>query len=140
MRTYGLPSFLLLLLASVITAACGSPSSSRFLQSVTVSPASADAQNYPNGQVTFTATGYYSMQPSPVNPLTTQWGVCFQDAETTAVTINPKTGTAQCIAGSAGTYTIFTLNVGGPSGSTCNVTSACGGGCFITGTAQLTCP
>jgi hypothetical protein len=40
--------------------------SSRQLQSVTLSPVSADAQNFPNGQVSFTATGSFSKAPSPV--------------------------------------------------------------------------
>jgi len=40
--------------AAWIALACGS---SHELQSITVSPASADAQNYPDGEVPFVATG-----------------------------------------------------------------------------------
>jgi hypothetical protein len=139
MKTYGLPMFFLLVLA-IIAVACGSQPSARVLKSVTVTPASADAQDYPNGQVTFTATGYYNNQPSPVTPLSTSWGVCYQGAITTGATITEQSGVAQCAAGSVGTYTIFTLNPGGPDGGTCNITTACGGGCFLTATANLTCP
>jgi hypothetical protein len=37
----------------------------RRLQSVSLSPASADAQDFPNGQVPFAATGTFSKAPSP---------------------------------------------------------------------------
>src|ERR1700686_141993 len=102
---------LLLILAAAITLACGSsPSADRLLQSVTVAPATADAQDYPNGQVPFTATGFYTAKPTPVTPLTTSWSACYQGATTTGVSIDPNTGVAQCAAGSAGTYTVFTAN------------------------------
>jgi hypothetical protein len=41
-------------------------SSSRQLQSVSLTPASADAQNFPNGQVPFVANGTFNNPPSPV--------------------------------------------------------------------------
>jgi hypothetical protein len=132
-------SFLLLCIAA-ITLACGTSSSgSRMLESVSVSPATADAQNYPGGQVPFVATGFYTTNPSTVTPLATVWGACYQEASTTDVLIDLQTGTATCKAGAMGTYTVFTSNTGGMHGG-CNITSACGGGCFVTGTAQLTCP
>jgi hypothetical protein len=141
MGRYGLPFFfLLLVLAAAITLACGSPSSpERLLQSVTVSPATADAQSYPGGEVQFTATGYYNTRPSPVTPLATYWPACYQGASTTGVLVDQDTGVAQCAAGSVGTYTVFTENYSNSHGG-CLGTSACGGGCFVTGTAQLTCP
>jgi|SRR5579859_1877394 len=141
MRNYRLPFFfLLLILVAAITLACGSASSSnRLLQSVTVSPTTADAQDFPNGQVQFTATGFYTAKPSPVTPLSTSWGACFQGATTTGVLIDSNTGVAHCAAGAVGTYTVFTENFAAASGG-CGATTACGDGCFITGTAQLTCP
>jgi hypothetical protein len=46
---------------------------------------------------------------------------------------------ARCTAQTTpGTYTIFTENR--PSNTSCSMTTSCGGGCFITGTAKLTCP
>ena len=53
---------LLLLTLLIITLACGS---SRMLQSVSVMPAVANAQNFPSGKVPFTATGTFSKPPSP---------------------------------------------------------------------------
>jgi hypothetical protein len=52
MRKYGLSVFFLAVLAIAITLACGS--SPRVLQSVNLSPLTADAQDSP---VQFTATG-----------------------------------------------------------------------------------
>jgi hypothetical protein len=128
----------LLLCSAAITLACGT-SGARMLQSVSVSPATADAQNYPGGQVPFVATGFYTTNPATVTPLATEWGACYQQASTTDVLVDSHTGIASCKAGAVGTYTVFTSNTGGANGG-CNVTTACGGGCFITGTAQLTCP
>lgn len=55
--------FSLLILAAAITLACASslqPLSQHLLESVSVSPATADAKDYPDGQVPFTATGYFN--------------------------------------------------------------------------------
>jgi hypothetical protein len=51
------------------------------LQSVTLSPASANAQDFANGQVPFAATGTFSKPPSP-QPLTSNdvsWCVGVSD-------------------------------------------------------------
>jgi hypothetical protein len=68
------PQFLFLLLVTVatITLACGS---SPQLKSVSVSPASANASDYPNGQVQFTAVGYYAGSSSPVS-VSPEWTAC----------------------------------------------------------------
>src|SRR5215472_193839 len=44
---------------------CGStnPNTGRVLTSITITPPTSDAQNSPNGQVTFTATGTFSLPP-----------------------------------------------------------------------------
>lgn len=52
--------FLVLLLLAAI--ACGD---GRTLQTVALSPTSADARNFPNGQVQFAATGTFTQPPSP---------------------------------------------------------------------------
>lgn len=146
MKCYGLPFFSLLpfffliVLATAITLACGSSSGPRIIQSVTVSPVSADAQSYPDGLVPFTAAGYYSGPPSPVSPVAATWGACAQDGSTTTAITVSTGGAAQCTAGSTGTYTVWAF-VLKPGGATCNLITACGGGCGrVTGTAQLTCP
>jgi len=145
MRRYGLPfSCFLFLLAIAIVLACGSPAmpanTTGILESVTISPATADAQNYPLGLVPFVATGYYSTPPSPVTPLTATWGTCYQGNPTSGVSVS-KSGVAECAAGSVGTYTVWAF---APNGSTLPcplIVNACGGGgCQVTGTAQLTCP
>ena len=66
----------LLALVASIELACGSGSYK--IQSITVSPATADAQNYPNGQVPFVATGYYNSAPGTVTPLQANWGAALR--------------------------------------------------------------
>jgi hypothetical protein len=130
---------LLLVLAASITLACGS-SASRTLQTVTISPASADAQSYPAGLVPFTATGAYTAPPSPVTPLTATWGTCTQAGNGTSEISVSANGVAQCASGAVGTFTVWAFDLNA-TGATCNVITACGGGCGrVTGTAQLTCP
>lgn len=129
------PRFLSLLLVALaaIALACGSQSMGRGLQSVTISPTSAQSQ------AQFTATGFFNVPPSPVVPLSVTWGACYQNEPTTEVSVS-NAGFAQCGAGASGTYTVwgFGMNSTGP---VCNVINACGGGCGrVTGTAQLTCP
>jgi hypothetical protein len=135
MRNFG-PQFFffLLLVAAAITLACGSSSpSTRELQTVTISPTSADSQ------AQFSAIGDFSKPPSPVSPLTASWGACYQNAPTTEVTVS-STGFAQCTSGATGTYTVWAYGVNA-QGAVCNVITSCGGGCGrVTGTAQLTCP
>ncbi len=139
MRKYGLSVFFLAILAIAITLACGS--SPRILQSVSLSPATADAQGSP---VQFTATGYFNEQPSTVNQLTASWGACFQNQPTTVVSVSTD-GLAQCAAGAVGTYTVWAwAERGGDSCGPADPIPAnpCGGAgeCQVTGTAQLTCP
>jgi hypothetical protein len=121
------------------TALCGlnvssGPNQSGSLQSVTVCPATADAKNYTSGLVPFTAIGFYDTQPSPVAPLKGFWGACSQQTPTNDVTIS-SSGVAQCAAGATGTYSVFAAEPG-----VCDAITACGGGCQITGYAQLSCP
>ena len=104
--------FFLLPLPTLGIVGCGS---SRQLQSVTLSPASADAQNFPNGQVSFTATGTFSKKPSPQ-------------------TLTSK-GLAQCLPGFTGTVTIL---AGTESSSMMNPDG--GSQLKIFGGAELTCP
>ncbi len=63
-----------LLLAAAFTLACGS---SHKLETVTISPSTADAKNFTNGQVPFTATGTFnnSMSPTPLASKDVHWCV-----------------------------------------------------------------
>lgn len=142
MKRSGPRVFIALLAVAAIALGCGSPSNSNNnqsnpgqVQAITLSPAVTDAKLYPNGEVQFVATGYYNTPPSPVTPLAVQlWGVCQNNVPTSEVEIS-KTGLAQCAEGANGTYSVFASD-----GTMCLAITACGGGCQITGTAQLTCP
>jgi hypothetical protein len=136
MFRYGiLMRFTFLGLAASMTLACGS--GSRQIQSVTVSPASADAQDYPDGKVPFVATGHYDQTPVTVTPLQANWGPDFNSP----VSID-QNGVAQCAAGASGTYSIGAwVDLPVAKGLPCPIgeygESVCG---TVLGTAQLTCP
>jgi hypothetical protein len=124
------------------TLACGNSSSQRELQKVNVSPTSADAQNYPNGQVQFTAAGTYNTSPVTVTPLQASWGVALNGLPSTGVSIKSD-GVAQCADGAApGVYSIGAWDVMHTNGATCAIVGPYGEpGCnAVLGTAQLTCP
>ena len=132
------PLFLVLPLVLLGTIGCGS---SRQLQSVTLSPASADAQNFPNGQVSFTATGTFSKKPSPLQLTDKDVRWCAGSSSGMCVgNINPgitvdQDGLAQCVPGFTGTVTIL---AGTESSSMMNPDG--GSQLKIFGAAQLTCP
>ncbi len=118
--------FVVALYLTSVTLACGG-STPRQLQSITVSPAMADAQSTTSGQVQFTATGNFNKPPLTETPMTAAWAV----SDVTIATID-NSGLAQCVASAVGTATItgsVTVQpLDGQQGST------------IKGTAQLTCP
>ena len=114
MKKYGLASFLFLLfLAIALTFACGSPAVSHVSpscnsaptaandsmpESITVCPAIAEAQDYPDGQVQFIAVGSFQNSPSPALLKPQVWGACQENSPTTAVSIS-NLGLAQCESG-----------------------------------------
>jgi|SRR5437899_2467722 len=118
------------------TVGCGMSSSNRVLQSIAVNPATADAQNFPNGQVQFTATGTFSKPPSPspvtfVAPYSGQWFV--DPAFATIVGTGTGTATFQCVAGASGTTTVrATASANSALGTQMSIA--------VNGTATLTCP
>jgi len=137
--------FALVLAGSLAGLSCGSGQSQSQLQSVAVNPATADAQNYPTGEVPFVATGYYIDPDHTVTPLTTAtWTACSGNGPTTGPTndvILTQSGTAQCASGAHGTYSIFATAV--TTSKACPAITPCGvivGGCVVNGIAQLTCP
>ncbi len=132
-------SFSALVLAASVALSCGASSHSQDpLITITLSPATADAQDYPNGEVQFTATGYYINPSRTVSPLSAGWGTCYEDASTSEISI-VSSGVAKCAPGAVGTYTVWANDAPDPN-IECLAMTACGGGCFVAGTAQLTCP
>jgi hypothetical protein len=134
---------LILLSLSVAVAtfsACssGNPNLGRVLFSISVTPASADAKNSPHGQVVFTASGMFSLPPSPA-PLTftAPYAGQFIVANptnppatlATVVTTGNSTVTVQCAPGASGIVPVVA------SASANNGTDT-----VITGSAELTCP
>jgi hypothetical protein len=133
-------SFLALILAASFALSCGAGQGLGQLQSITINPATANAQSYRNGQVPFTATGVYNNPSHTVTPLTSNWVACQQNAPTTDVYVS-NTGVAQCASGATGTYAIKAWDIPNiPGAYNCPAMTACGGGCTVVGTAQLTCP
>jgi hypothetical protein len=133
--------FFLLVGAAALTLACGS-SSSHIPQTVTVTPATADAQDFPDGQVQFAATAYYNTMPTPVNKAAATWSACVTSTSQpmNGVTISTS-GLAEC-SGGTGTYMIDAF-VPDPSfhGVCAGGSTPCGGACGgVVGSAQLTCP
>jgi hypothetical protein len=141
MRSVQLQFYFSLLLLTAIALSCGGGSSFHIPQSVTVTPETADAKTFPNGQVQFTATAYYNTMPSPVKPSPATWGACGPNENNSGVSIS-TTGLAQCVAGTSGTYEIFAFVPDPDFHGVCAAESTpCGGSCGgVVGTAQLTCP
>jgi len=103
-----------------LTAGCGN-STPRTLQSVTASPATADAKTFANGRVQFIRTGNYNKPPTTVTPQpVTAWS-----ASPSAVAIIGQNGVGECLPGQVGTVKIQVAVAGdGP----------------LMDVAQLTCP
>jgi hypothetical protein len=125
-----------LLLVAIAMLACGG---SNRLQSLSISPATADAQNFPNGQVQFTAMGMLggSSQASPVSAR--WWTNQPWTAPPTAAIINlSSTGLAQCFPlAPAGTYQIWAVAPADPNLPVSEMTMTTK---QLSATAQITCP
>ncbi len=128
-------SLLLVLVIAIALLACGS--SQRQLTSMSITPATANAQSYPNGQVQFSATGQYSKAPTTAAVQPAQWGVYLPNGSQGAPTLNSD-GLAKC-GSLAGTYAITAQAIADPSipNTTANLIHAKKS---VVGTAQLTCP
>jgi hypothetical protein len=71
---------LFLILFGLGIAGCGGSgmmngNNTRQLQSLTVTPASADARNFPSGQVQFTAMGMFNMAPMTMMSPPVRWSI-----------------------------------------------------------------
>ena len=115
--------------------ACGS---SRQLTSITVSPASADAQTFPNGQVQFTATGTFSGGNMAATSLQVLWSIGnpFTKQPIPGGVSLDSNGLAQC-TGFVGTVTIWATAPADPGMSLMQMNMSTKN---VSGTAQLTCP
>ena len=131
-----------LLLLSVAALSCGG---SRHLESVTLQPATADAQVFSNGQVQFTATGTFNKPPT-TQQLTSKdvtWclglvgsngGGCLGNVDQGAIV--DQDGVAQCLPGFTGTATVL-------AGTPVKMSSSKPDGGVplkVFGSAKLTCP
>jgi hypothetical protein len=134
MNRFGIPFLAAPLLGLLLGTACSSMSmggSNRVLQSVIVTPATADAQSFPGGQVQFTATGNFSAPPTPVKPLAVSG---WTSSATSVATVDINSGVAQCVSGASGTVTITARASRGPD------MPMPGTAVLVSGSAQLNCP
>ncbi len=132
-RLLPLLSFVLLLFVSLEMMACGS---GRRLQSISVSPAVADGQDFPNGLVQFTATGTFNMSPTTVTPLKVIWSLGFRPAiacPPNCVAIDSN-GVGCCGGGTMGA----TVQASAPSDPSLPLTTP--NVPMVVGTATLNCP
>lgn len=126
------------LAATLVSCAKSNSDLGRVLLSISVTPAVADASTFPNGQVTFTATGTFNLSPSPApipaavpysgeilvsNPTNPPGTIA------TVISTGNSTATVQCAPGASGSVPIVA------SASANNGTAI-----TITGSATLTCP
>jgi hypothetical protein len=129
-------SVCLLAAFAITTIGCSSMNSmsNRVLQSMVITPGTADAQTSPSGQVQFSAMGTFSKAPSPAPvPFVAPYSGSWATSDLSVATID-QTGLAQCIAGAAGTVTITAMASSNAGMGTQNTSTA------VSGTAKLTCP
>jgi hypothetical protein len=112
------------------------PNSGRVLTAITVTPTAADAVNYPNGHVTFTATGQFSLPPL-------SGSVAFQSPYSGSFSVaNPNNLTvANVVATGTGTVTVQCIaNVTGSVEVVARASANNGTQTVVTGQGTLTCP
>ncbi len=98
---------------TLLSCSSSNPNSFRVLTAITVTPTGADASTFPNGQVTFTATGQYSLPPlsGPVtftSPYAGQFAVANPGNQTIANIVSSGIGTVtvQCAGGISGSVAV----------------------------------
>jgi hypothetical protein len=128
-----------LIILGVLTVGALGCGSSRDLTAVSVSPSSADARDFADGVVQFTATGTFSVQPRTAQLggdnviwcIGTTQGICSESIF--GATIDDK-GAAKCDPTFQGTVTVLAgkTKVSGPVPGTIPLE--------VFGSAKLTCP
>jgi hypothetical protein len=141
MRRFSGPILLLAVAGSLLAiAACGGMSmmmSNRQLQSITVSPVSADAMNFPNGMVHFSAMGTYNMAPmTGTPPVLWSLGNPFSAQPTPAGVSVDGNGNARC----SGFVGMITIDATSPADPNMPLSQMSMSTMNVVGTAQLTCP
>ena len=126
----------ILVAAALNSCATTNPNSGRALIGIAVTPPNADAQTYANGQVTFTATGTFSLPPitAPVTftaPYSGSFAIDNPVSQTVATVVSSGTGTitVQCTGGATGGVEVVATASANNSTTT-----------TVTGAAKLTCP
>jgi hypothetical protein len=114
------------------TVGCGN--SPRTLKAIAITPATADAKDFPDGKVQFTAEGHFSSSPLSVKPLTVLWAPFSVSSPVATMDTN---GLAQCISGATGTATVLAYGASDPSIPPSQLITAKR---VALGTASLTCP
>ena len=129
-------SVLALALSAAISISCGSSNKAsdfRILTGIAVTPETADAQDFPSGQVTFTANGTFSLPPSPAPvTFTAPYAGSFTVSDgsiASIVSTGAGTVTVQCVSGATGAVSVVA------SAAANNGTKT-----VITASGQLTCP
>src|SRR5271163_5104681 len=122
-----------LVFAAWLALACGaSPKSPHIIQTLTLSPASADAQDYPAGKVAFVAAGHYDTAPMTVTPMQASWGAESESMWNGSLTLGGSAegdvsvdtnGVALCASTASGTYAVVAWATQDPS-----LHGACGSG------------
>lgn len=140
---------LVLMLAAVATACGGGMAGSakqlgakhadpaKQLVAITVTPASADAQNFSNGEVQFTAVGTFS--DGSKAPIQALWTLNPPFTQTPSADISlSSTGLAHCVDGGfVGTSGVFATAPADPGLPLSQMTMFTKN---VSGTAQITCP
>jgi hypothetical protein len=141
LRRYSLVLFVFLIIATfLLTASCGGGSmmmaSNRQMQSITVTPMSADAMAS-HGMVQFSAMGNFNMAPMSASvPVRWSLGNPFSTQPAPmGVSISP-TGLAQC----SGFMGMITVQATAPMDPNMPLSQMSMNSMNVTGMAQLTCP
>jgi hypothetical protein len=139
MRTPGpLLSCIAVPLIALFLLSCGSGNHGP-LQSITISPATADAQNFANGQVKFTATGTYT-DGTKASPLPVLWWgpdpPWYNPPPGPISAFVDSNGVAACFT-FIGSYTVSATAPVDPHFPLSKMTAAAS---QVVGTAQLSCP
>jgi hypothetical protein len=131
-------------LSAVAAASLACGSSHNGLQSLSITPAAADAKNYPSGQVQFTAMGTSAGSTRPAAVMVLWWSYTPWTIPPPAPVASPPTpptysldsnGLAMCQG--TGTFTHWAT---APTDQSVRLSSLTKSTSQLTATAQLTCP
>lgn len=127
--------FLALIFSNIFVLGCAR---GRRLQLITISPVSADAENYPHDQVRFVATGVFNRAPLAITPLPVTWknGFALNAPGNNGISIDGK-GVAHCNPGFEGAASVMAF---APADPRLPLTQMRSSTQTVTASAQLICP